>query len=125
MTRQLRDDITEAISIWEWMQMDDDPVDTMERVIRKLREALSTTSETAVQPEIDKIVEYCSDLNHFDTEEHNSPECIDNLSPEDLGEVEEWVSGLMRDSARMALDMYLDEQGIVPGIKDGREGIDA
>lgn len=42
---RLRDDITEAISIWECMQMDDDPADTVERVIRKLREALSSTSE--------------------------------------------------------------------------------
>jgi len=84
-------------------------------------EKRSITSETAVQPDIDKIVEHCSDLNHYDTEEHNSPECVDELSIEDQAEVVEWVSGLIRNSAQLAIDMYLDEQGIVPGIKDGRE----
>ncbi|WP_373232123.1 DUF3850 domain-containing protein [Cohnella sp.] len=39
---RLRDDITEAISIWEYMQMDDDPENTIGRVINKLREALSS-----------------------------------------------------------------------------------
>ncbi|WP_135552072.1 hypothetical protein [Paenibacillus cymbidii] len=43
---QLRDDITEAISIWECMQMDDDPANTIEKVIGQLREALSTSETT-------------------------------------------------------------------------------
>ncbi|BBI32022.1 hypothetical protein [Cohnella abietis] len=42
---RLRDDITEAINIWEWMTPEDDGIDTIERVIRKLKQALSSHTE--------------------------------------------------------------------------------
>jgi SOS-response transcriptional repressor LexA len=57
----------------------------------------------------EQIVEYCSDLNHYDSEEFNPPECINGLSIEEQSEVVEWVGDMLRYCAQMAVDMYLDE----------------
>lgn len=38
--KRLHDNISEAISIWECMDMEDDSIDTIERVIEKLKQAL-------------------------------------------------------------------------------------
>ncbi|MEW9106797.1 hypothetical protein [Paenibacillus sp.] len=37
---RLKEGITDAISIWEWMDMDDDLVDIAEKIVEKLRETL-------------------------------------------------------------------------------------
>ncbi|MEK3882405.1 MarR family transcriptional regulator [Paenibacillus sp. PL2-23] len=58
---------------------------------------------------VEQIVEHCGDLNHYDTEEHNPPECVNNLNEEQQAEIEEWVGVMLRHCAQMAVDMYLDE----------------
>lgn len=35
---RMKEGITDAISIWEWMDMDDDLVDIAEKIVEKLRE---------------------------------------------------------------------------------------
>jgi len=43
--RRLHDDIVEAINIWECMTMEDDTVEIIERVIRKLHEAVAASNQ--------------------------------------------------------------------------------